>query len=118
MTHLDGNAETVFCCAFCNKPYNKVKKLIAGAGPNLYVCDECVAVCSSVLEHVPDGVRAGHYPGADVLEPSDELLCAFCGRTEAEGEGFVLSTKTTICRKCIGLCRDILKDEALQGEKR
>ena len=36
-------------CSFCNKSQAQVKKLIAG--PNdTYICDECVEVCSEVIE--------------------------------------------------------------------
>ena len=31
-------------CSFCNKPQDKVRKLIAGDG--VYICDECVEVRS------------------------------------------------------------------------
>jgi len=34
-------------CSFCNKTQNEVKKLIAG--PNVYICDECVEVCSDII---------------------------------------------------------------------
>lgn len=36
-------------CSFCNKTQNQVKKLIAG--PNgAYICDECVGICSEILD--------------------------------------------------------------------
>lgn len=36
-------------CSFCNKSQARVKKLIAG--PNdTYICDECVEVCSEIIE--------------------------------------------------------------------
>ena len=34
-------------CSFCSKSANEVKKLIAG--PNVYICDECVGLCHSIL---------------------------------------------------------------------
>lgn len=34
-------------CSFCSKSANEVKKLIAG--PNVYICDECVSLCHSIL---------------------------------------------------------------------
>ncbi len=34
-------------CSFCNKTQNEVKKLIAG--PNVYICDECVEVCGDII---------------------------------------------------------------------
>ncbi|MCR4716504.1 MAG: ATP-dependent Clp protease ATP-binding subunit ClpX [Lachnospiraceae bacterium] len=35
-------------CSFCNKSQDQVRKLIAG--PNVYICDECIAVCSEIIE--------------------------------------------------------------------
>ncbi len=39
-------------CSFCGKPQNKVRKLIAG--PGVYICDECIGICSSILEEELD----------------------------------------------------------------
>ncbi|MCX7831694.1 MAG: ATP-dependent Clp protease ATP-binding subunit ClpX [Actinobacteria bacterium] len=35
-------------CSFCGKSQKQVKKIIAG--PNAYICDECVELCSEILE--------------------------------------------------------------------
>ena len=35
-------------CSFCNKTQDQVRKLIAG--PNVYICDECVEICSEIIE--------------------------------------------------------------------
>lgn len=35
-------------CSFCGKAQEQVKKLIAG--PNVYICDECVDLCFDILE--------------------------------------------------------------------
>ena len=37
-------------CSFCGKSQRQVKKLIAG--PGVYICDECVALCVEILEEV------------------------------------------------------------------
>ena len=34
-------------CSFCGKNQSKVKKLIAG--PNIYICNECVDLCNDIL---------------------------------------------------------------------
>ena len=34
-------------CSFCGKDQVKVKKLIAG--PNIYICNECVDLCNDIL---------------------------------------------------------------------
>ena len=35
-------------CSFCGKPRSEVKKLIAG--PNVYICNECVELCREIVE--------------------------------------------------------------------
>lgn len=35
-------------CSFCGKSHSEVKKLIAG--PAVYICDECIQVCASIME--------------------------------------------------------------------
>ena len=40
-------------CSFCGKPQGQVRRLIAG--PNVYICDECVQLCREIIE---DGIVA------------------------------------------------------------
>ena len=35
-------------CSFCGKPQDQVRKLIAGHGG--YICDECISLCSEIIE--------------------------------------------------------------------
>jgi ATP-dependent Clp protease ATP-binding subunit ClpX len=41
-------SSNITMCSFCGKSHSEVKKLIAG--PAVYICDECIEVCSSILE--------------------------------------------------------------------
>ena len=34
-------------CSFCRKDNNEVSKLVAG--PRVYICDECVAIASRIM---------------------------------------------------------------------
>ena len=36
-------------CSFCNKTQDQVRKLIAGPS-GVYICDECVEICSDIIE--------------------------------------------------------------------
>jgi len=38
-------------CSFCGKSTDKVQRLIAG--PNVHICDICVAICNRILDAVP-----------------------------------------------------------------
>lgn len=40
-------------CSFCGKPQGQVRRLIAG--PNVYICDECIQLCREIIE---DGIEA------------------------------------------------------------
>ncbi len=42
-------------CSFCNKTQDQVRKLIAG--PNVYICDECIEICSEIIEEEFDEVE-------------------------------------------------------------
>jgi len=35
-------------CSFCGKPQESVRRIIAG--PGVYICDECVGLCSNIIE--------------------------------------------------------------------
>ena len=35
-------------CSFCGKSQEQVRRLIAG--PRVYICDECVELCSEIIE--------------------------------------------------------------------
>ena len=35
-------------CSFCGKNQDQVKRLIAG--PGVYICDECIELCSEIIE--------------------------------------------------------------------
>lgn len=36
------------CCSFCGKSQSQVKRMVAG--PGVYICDECVALCQEIIE--------------------------------------------------------------------
>jgi ATP-dependent Clp protease ATP-binding subunit ClpX len=40
--------QKVLHCSFCGKSQHEVRKLIAG--PSVYVCDECVALCNEIIK--------------------------------------------------------------------
>ena len=62
--------DDVLRCSFCNKTQDKVRKLIAG--PNgTYICDECVAVCTEILEeqYENEAEHASQDLGINLLKP-------------------------------------------------
>ena len=59
-------------CSFCGKPQEMVGRLIAGNG--VYICDQCVDLCMSILE---DGdldrgeAESLHAPASGLLKPAE-----------------------------------------------
>ncbi len=51
-------------CSFCHKSQDAVAKLISSPSdyPRAYICDECVAVCNSILEDDRSDVQPGAAP--------------------------------------------------------
>ena len=39
-------------CSFCGKPQSQVARLVAG--PDVYICDECIAICLDILKEGAD----------------------------------------------------------------
>ncbi|HHW48719.1 MAG TPA: ATP-dependent Clp protease ATP-binding subunit ClpX [Clostridiaceae bacterium] len=43
-------------CSFCGKSQEQVKRLVAG--PGVYICDECIELCSEIIEEEFEEARA------------------------------------------------------------
>lgn len=68
----------MYHCSFCGKSQHEVKKLIAG--PSVYVCDECIALCNEILleGHDDRAVTANGTPAlptpAEIFHALDEYV--------------------------------------------
>jgi nucleoid-associated protein EbfC len=49
----EDGAEGAVACSFCGKSQEEARKLVAG--PNVYICDECINLCSQVLREELSG---------------------------------------------------------------
>src|ERR1039457_5165589 len=80
------------CCSFCHKSQESVAKLISSPSDyaRAYICDECITVCSSILEddrgQLPESVAKL------ISSPSDYA-------------------RAYICDECITVCSSILEDD-------
>ena len=53
------NAPKSVRCSFCGKSQENVRKIVAG--PGVYICDECVELCNSIIEaELYDDEKAGY----------------------------------------------------------
>ena len=49
-------------CSFCGKTQNEVDKLIAGEG--VYICNECVKLCTDIIDEEDASIRGEELPAA------------------------------------------------------
>ena len=77
-------------CSFCGKEQGQVRRLVKGP-TNIFICDECVAACSEILEEslasdFMDAARNGKLPGF----LNDHGQAASQPAVDPESEGFEL----------------------------
>jgi len=67
--------EETLRCSFCHKSQDAVAKLISSPSdyPRAYICDECVAVCNSILEddRGADAAHAAPNPAGHLPKPQE-----------------------------------------------
>lgn len=64
--HTTDNKDTLYC-SFCGKSQHEVRKLIAG--PTVFICDECVELCTDIIRE--EGRNASASSGEGVPSPRD-----------------------------------------------
>ncbi len=66
----DDNNKTLYC-SFCGKSQDEVKKLIAG--PSVFVCDECVELCTDIIKEEMEGTPEGELEAEISLPTPQEI---------------------------------------------
>lgn len=62
--------EDVVRCSFCNKTQAQVRKIIAG--PNdVYICDECIELCTEIIEEELEYEEESPYEEINLLKPEE-----------------------------------------------
>ena len=59
-------------CSFCGKPQGQVRRLIAG--PNVYICDECVQLCREIIEEGIEAEENEKYEAGDGKLPKPKEI--------------------------------------------
>lgn len=63
------------CCSFCGKTQDTVQRLIAG--PDVYICDECVALCNDILTQdkiSEETEQGGLLPPSEIKKSLDDYI--------------------------------------------
>ena len=59
-------------CSFCGKSQKEVERIIAG--PGVYICDECIKVCTNIIEndlYEDSEISSGEDRGNELLKPEE-----------------------------------------------
>lgn len=56
-------------CSFCGRTSEEVRKLVAG--PNVFICDECIEVCQSILEEELGAIESEGFALKEVPTPKE-----------------------------------------------
>jgi len=108
-------------CTFCGRPPSEVEKLVAG--PNVYICDRCIASAERALDGRAD---------RGLAQATNAMArCSFCrkrgriGRESGRGVtrtvgnrafriGIVASANARICDECLATSREIIDGRTTQ----
>ena len=63
-----GEQQKQHSCSFCGKTQTQVERLIEG--PGVYICDECVALCSDILSDLPKDAKKRLSGGDKLMKPA------------------------------------------------
>ena len=85
-------------CSFCLKTQDEVRKLIAG--PNVFICDECIDLCNDIIERECEAEEdPGDSPEAESFTTS--ATCALCTLPKPIDELLSLPERGFICATCV-----------------
>ena len=95
-------------CMCCGRTKDQVAAFISG--PRVYICDQCVRdaagafITSGPPWALPCTATAGGAPATQ--------RCSFCRKPAEDTLGLVLMAHGAICRACVELCLNILREDA------
>jgi ATP-dependent Clp protease ATP-binding subunit ClpX len=64
-----GDSKNTLYCSFCGKSQHEVRKLIAG--PTVFICDECVELCTDIIREESQSARFTQHDGI----PTPQEIC-------------------------------------------
>src|SRR5213593_3051396 len=104
--------QSVLRCSFCNKTQSEVQKLIAG--PTVFICDECVQICTDIIredkESSPTAVGPPAEPHSTYSTQSEPhstystqvVMCTLCRIPLPCEDALVIPERGFLCPGCSG----------------
>jgi len=102
-------------CSFCNKPDSDVRKLIAG--PKVFICDECVELCVTIIVNDEQLKNRSEAEDADLRRRAAAAFqvkrgaCSLCGTSKPLLELLPIGDRGVLC----GDCTDAIENEIAKG---
>lgn len=102
---LRSNPTSTLRCSFCNQAQDEVRKLIAG--PHVYICDECVAVCADMIAQESERQQHADLPPPEPQPrgsqdvPSLTVACALCRTATPAGDLLWIRERGMLCPGCV-----------------
>jgi ClpX C4-type zinc finger protein len=97
-------------CSFCNKSQAQVRALIAG--PNVFICDECVDICRDILDPAIGGtVEAAIREALLTKEDAPSALvlrCNLCRLPTPVRQLTRIPQRGAVCHACIDAIRQVI----------
>ena len=69
MADKKSGSEKLLYCSFCGKNQHEVRKLIAG--PSVFICDECIALCNDIIRDEIGGDSASRLEHGELPSPRE-----------------------------------------------
>ena len=72
MTSSSDNSNKNLICSFCGKSHDEVVRMIAG--PNVFICDECVNLCNEVIAEGAESLKQNNLSNSKSELPTPEFI--------------------------------------------
>jgi hypothetical protein len=91
--------EPILRCSFCNQSQAEVRKLVAG--PNVFICDECVEVINRIMLDDAPPLAAEQAPSQQSTRSTVIVPCKLCELQFPLEAALVVSERGFLCPGCI-----------------
>jgi hypothetical protein len=108
-----GRLPAALACSFCGRSKRRTRRLVAG--PDVYICEECVETAETVIRS-ETALGSLH----SVSDSMAQRRCSFCGKRRHQVTGLAtsagnpagkLAEDAAICAECLVLCREIHSEQ-------